>query len=159
MKLWLLLLSLLLVHVALAQQNCHPTCSWVCDDPQCDAWCEPVCEPPSCTVQCPENADPSHCRTPKCLVQCPDDGCELDSCPQCETVCGDIMCDCQVLCAPTACSWYCDTPTSCPRPSCELQCESPACIYVKPSSSTPATVSMPALLLLPMLLLLLPSKD
>ena len=36
------------------ETQCHPQCSWKCDDPRCDAVCTPVCEPPKCHSSCLE---------------------------------------------------------------------------------------------------------
>ncbi len=124
-----------------------PLCTWQCDDPQCEAICDPVCEPPQCAIQCgPLGPTPNcecevKCEKPLCEIRCPDDGCEVDSCPQCETVCEPAHClatcqkidmngvdcslptpSCSPLCEETQCSWKCHKP-ECQTPQCELQCE------------------------------------
>lgn len=131
---------LLLVFVWIAQgQSCHPECHWQCDDPVCAAVCEPICQPPVCEYQCMGNGTcPGH--TPACSVNCPSDQCEVDMCPQCETICAPppIACSiCSPLCEQTNCTWRCRKPApgSCQYPRCELQCELPACVY---SAAAPA---------------------
>ena len=52
--------------------QCHPQCSWKCDDPHCPAICDPVCEPPKCHTSCaePKNAICDvKCEKPECEVK------------------------------------------------------------------------------------------
>ena len=65
----LVLLSAGYVYNTTAQ--CHPQCSWKCDDPHCPAICDPVCEPPKCHTSCaePKNAICDvKCEKPECEV-------------------------------------------------------------------------------------------
>merc|ERR1711976_1096560 len=69
--------------------QCHPQCSWKCDDPHCPAICDPVCEPPKCHTICaePKNAICDvKCEKPECEIKCPDKGCEMFDSPKCVTV-------------------------------------------------------------------------
>jgi hypothetical protein len=57
--------------LANTESQCHPQCSWKCDDPHCPAICDPVCEPPKCHTSCaePKNAICDvKCEKPECEV-------------------------------------------------------------------------------------------
>jgi len=128
--------------------ECHPECTWQCDDPVCPAQCHPVCKHPRCQMQCEETPCAQctvKCEKPECTVRCPKDMCESDSCPQCETVCSPAKCHtsciapepvCSPLCEETQCDWKCKKPVMCPKPKCELQCEKPACEAQEPAPVT-----------------------
>jgi hypothetical protein len=137
---------LLITLVALSNQNlakseaqCHPQCSWKCDDPHCPAICDPVCEPPKCHTSCaePKNAICDvKCEKPECEIKCPDKGCEMYDCPKCVTVCKQPHCvthcqapkpECEAVCEEPRCDWKCTKP-QCPKPKCELVCENPNCV-------------------------------
>lgn len=122
---WIFLFPLLFT---LAFSQCHPTCSWQCDDPGCVAECTPYCSPPQCILEC-ITSDPSQCGLMKCHNLCATDQCEIPTCPACDIECNvELICtDCQVVCEQIECSWVCEKPTDCPYPSCILECESPAC--------------------------------
>ena len=127
---------LLLLFLPLLALSAHPQCRYACDDPVCPAVCRHICEEPKCQIQCPPNA---YCNPPNCRVRCPEDQAELDSCPQCETICDPPQCmplnaNCQPLCEATVCHWQCEKPRGCPKPQCELQCEKPACEYSSSAS-------------------------
>ena len=119
--------------------QCHPQCSWKCDDPHCPAICDPVCEPPKCHTSCaePKNAICDvKCEKPECEIKCPDKGCELFDCPKCVTVCKQPHCvthcqapkpECEPVCEEPKCDWKCHKP-NCPKPKCELVCENPNCV-------------------------------
>ena len=119
--------------------QCHPQCSWKCDDPHCPAICDPVCEPPKCHTSCaePRNAICDvKCEKPECEIKCPDKGCELFDCPKCVTVCKAPHCvthcqapkpECEAVCEEPKCDWKCHKP-NCPKPKCELVCENPNCV-------------------------------
>ena len=118
--------------------QCHPQCSWKCDDPHCPAICDPVCEPPKCHTSCaePKNAICDvKCEKPECEIKCPDKGCEMFDCPKCVTVCKAPHCvthcqapkpECEAVCEEPKCDWKCHKP-NCPKPKCELVCENPNC--------------------------------
>lgn len=120
------------------QTQCHPQCSWKCDDPHCPAICDPVCEPPKCHTACqePHNAICDvKCEKPECEIKCPDKGCEGLDCPKCVTVCKQPHCvthcqapkpQCEAVCEEPKCDWKCRKP-ECPKPKCELVCENPNC--------------------------------
>merc|ERR1711957_1003196 len=77
------------------QTECHPQCTWKCDDPHCPAICDPVCEPPKCHTSCaePKNAICDVKREkPEGEIKCPDKGCEMFDCPKCVTVCKQPHC-------------------------------------------------------------------
>ena len=124
-----LLLCLLLLATAWA---CHPECTWQCDSPSCPARCHIVKKAPVCSIQC---ADPSHedsCQELECVTRCVEDGCPMDACPMCETVCRPAHCtasgaDCSPLCEAPEASWVCTAPLECPKPKCTLQCDQPSC--------------------------------
>ena len=119
--------------------QCHPQCSWKCDDPHCPAICDPVCEPPKCHTSCaePKNAICDvKCEKPECEIKCPDKGCEMFDCPKCVTVCKQPHCvthcqapkpECEAVCEEPRCDWKCHKPV-CPKPKCELVCENPNCV-------------------------------
>ncbi len=73
----LALIACTTINVALATETstetqCHPQCSWKCDDPHCPAICDPVCEPPKCHTSCaePKNAICDvKCEKPICEVK------------------------------------------------------------------------------------------
>jgi hypothetical protein len=121
------------------ESQCHPQCSWKCDDPHCPAICDPVCEPPKCHTSCaePKNAICDvKCEKPECEIKCPDKGCELFDCPKCVTVCKAPHCvthcqapkpECEAVCEEPKCDWKCHKP-NCPKPKCELVCENPNCV-------------------------------
>ena len=123
----------------MSQSQCHPQCSWKCDDPHCPAICDPVCEPPKCHTSCaePKNAICDvKCEKPECEIKCPDKGCELFDCPKCVTVCKQPHCvthcqapkpECEPVCEEPKCDWKCHKP-NCPKPKCELVCENPNCV-------------------------------
>ena len=128
-----------LTNFALATETeCHPQCSWKCDDPHCPAICDPVCEPPKCHTSCaePRNAICDvKCEKPECEIKCPDKGCEMFDCPKCVTVCKQPHCvthcqapkpECEAVCEEPKCDWKCHKP-QCPKPKCELVCENPSC--------------------------------
>ena len=120
------------------QTQCHPQCSWKCDDPHCPAICDPVCEPPKCHTSCaePKNAICDvKCEKPECEIKCPDKGYEALDCPKCVTVCKQPHCvthcqapkpECEPVCEEPKCDWKCHKP-QCPKPKCELVCENPNC--------------------------------
>jgi hypothetical protein len=54
------------------ETQCHPNCSWKCDDPHCPAICDPVCEPPKCHTSC---AEP---KSAICDVKCEKPQCEVN---------------------------------------------------------------------------------
>jgi len=150
MKAILLVVLLGFIGVAFGAE-CHPECTWQCDDPVCPAQCHPVCKHPRCQMQCEETPCAQctvKCEKPECTVRCPKDMCESDSCPQCETVCSPAKCHtsciapepvCSPLCEETQCDWKCKKPVMCPKPKCELQCEKPACEAQNPTPpSTPS---------------------
>ena len=121
------------------ETQCHPQCSWKCDDPHCPAICDPVCEPPKCHTSCaePKNAICDvKCEKPECEIKCPDKGCEMFDCPKCVTVCKQPHCvthcqapkpECEAVCEEPRCDWKCHKP-ACPKPKCELVCENPNCV-------------------------------
>ena len=123
----------------LSGTQCHPQCSWKCDDPHCPAICDPVCEPPKCHTSCaePRNAICDvKCEKPECEIKCPDKGCEMYDCPKCVTVCKQPHCvthcqapkpECEAVCEEPRCDWKCHKP-ACPKPKCELVCENPNCV-------------------------------
>merc|ERR1712151_795313 len=123
----------------MTQSQCHPQCSWKCDDPHCPAICDPVCEPPKCHTSCaePKNAICDvKCEKPECEIKCPDKGCEMFDCPKCVTVCKQPHCvthcqapkpECEPVCEEPKCDWKCHKP-ACPKPKCELVCENPNCV-------------------------------
>ena len=142
----LLTLSLILFSITYSSQfllktstQCHPQCSWKCDDPHCPAICDPVCEPPKCHTSCaePKNAICDvKCEKPECEIKCPDKGCEMYDCPKCVTVCKQPHCvthcqapkpECEAVCEEPRCDWKCHKP-ACPKPKCELVCENPNCV-------------------------------
>ena len=55
-SLGLLILTLMTISIKTSglKTQCHPQCSWKCDDPHCPAICDPVCEPPKCHSSCLE---------------------------------------------------------------------------------------------------------
>ena len=127
----MIILCLLFVLVA---SSCHPECRYLANDPVFPAICETVCDAPVCEFNQTCGYSPS------CSVRCPLDMCEVDSCPQCETICapppsetcGDILCEA------TSCSWRCRKPNANERPPLEyeVQCEQPACEYALGSKMT-----------------------
>jgi len=133
----MVLLGLLNV-IKSTETQCHPQCSWKCDDPHCPAICDPVCEPPKCHTSCaePKNAICDvKCEKPECEIKCPDKGCEMFDCPKCVTVCKAPHCvthcqapkpECEAVCEEPKCDWKCHKP-NCPKPKCELVCENPNC--------------------------------
>ena len=150
MKFYILLglLALSVVSSTSTETQCHPQCSWKCDDPHCPAICDPVCEPPKCHTSCaePKNAICDvKCEKPECEIKCPDESCETIGCPACTTTCKPLHCvsHCQILdpngpshcqapipecstsCEPIKCDYKCHEPV-CPEPICELQCEQPS---------------------------------
>jgi len=102
--------------------SCHPECYWMCDNPTCRAECKIMYEPPVCIC----DGNPS--RKPQCSIRCPPDQCEMNQCPNCETIC-EPLANCEPLCEQVVATWACRKPPSCPSPKCELQCEMPACPY------------------------------
>lgn len=123
-------LLFLLIATSLATA-CHPECHWVCNDPICTAICEPVCDQPICEI-CHNTSSLICLPTNRCITQCPSDMCEVDTCPQCETVCPPLCQgapNCTILCEETECSWLCSLPRNCQRPTCSLMCEQPACEF------------------------------
>lgn len=120
------------------KSECHPQCSWKCDDPKCPAICDPICEPPKCHTSCaePKNAICDvKCEKPDCEIKCPDKGSELFGAPGCVTVCKQPHCvthcqapkpECEAVCEEPKCDWKCHKP-ACPKPKCELVCENPTC--------------------------------
>jgi len=133
-----MLLFLVSVQSLELETQCHPQCSWKCDDPHCPAICDPVCEPPKCHTSCaePKNAICDvKCEKPTCEIKCPDKGCEMFDCPKCVTVCKQPHCvthcqapkpECEAVCEEPKCDWKCHKP-QCPKPKCELVCENPNC--------------------------------
>jgi len=139
----------LLSFLAVVVHGCHPEC--LCEDLSTVApICTPVCQEPQCIIQCNQHSGTHVSCTPlNCNVTCPVDQCEADSCPQCETVCGPIVCSpetvaCTPLCEETQCTWSCTAPLSCVN----ANCTEPAC-----SSGTVATVSLIVLFLFILLFL------
>jgi len=138
-KTGILLVLLTLAYVSSTETQCHPQCSWKCDDPHCPAICDPVCEPPKCHTSCaePKNAICDvKCEKPECEIKCPDKGCEMFDCPKCVTVCKQPHCvthcqapkpECEPVCEEPRCDWKCHKP-ACPKPKCELVCENPNCV-------------------------------
>lgn len=136
--LFVLLVSLVSSNSLRSGTQCHPQCSWKCDDPHCPAICDPVCEPPKCHTSCaePKNAICDvKCEKPECEIKCPDKGCEMFDCPKCVTVCKAPHCvthcqapkpECEAVCEEPKCDWKCHKP-NCPKPKCELVCENPNC--------------------------------
>ena len=134
----ILLVSFVTSSALRANTQCHPQCSWKCDDPHCPAICDPVCEPPKCHTSCaePKNAICDvKCEKPECEIKCPDKGCEMFDCPKCVTVCKAPHCvthcqapkpECEAVCEEPKCDWKCHKP-NCPKPKCELVCENPNC--------------------------------
>jgi len=135
-----LLITILSINVVKSTKTqCHPQCSWKCDDPHCPAICDPVCEPPKCHTSCaePRNAICDvKCEKPECEIKCPDKGCEMFDCPKCVTVCKQPHCvthcqapkpECEAVCEEPRCDWKCHKP-ACPKPKCELVCENPNCV-------------------------------
>lgn len=132
-----MILFLISLTLALAQ-DCHPQCSWKCDDPHCAAICSPICEPPSCHVSCTPPGEPQcevTCAAPICDIRCPEESCISQDCPPCHTDCKNPECvtrcksqepECQVVCDDLKCAWDCHKP-ECPKPKCELVCENPHC--------------------------------
>jgi hypothetical protein len=139
MIIFLTTLALNLILVSTTETQCHPQCSWKCDDPHCPAICDPVCEPPKCHTSCaePKNAICDvKCEKPECEIKCPDKGCEMFDCPKCVTVCKQPHCvthcqapkpECEAVCEEPRCDWKCHKP-ACPKPKCELVCENPNCV-------------------------------
>ena len=131
--------SNMILFVTSTETQCHPQCSWKCDDPHCPAICDPVCEPPKCHTSCaePRNAICDvKCEKPECEIKCPDKGCEMFDCPKCVTVCKQPHCvthcqapkpECEAVCEEPRCDWKCHKP-ACPKPKCELVCENPNCV-------------------------------
>ena len=131
----MLFLSLLLV---VSSQDCHPLCSWKCDDPHCDAVCSPVCEPLLCHTECLPPTLPmceSKCAEPVCQIKCPEEPCTSDECASCYVDCNNPECvtrckspepECQIVCDDLICGQECHKP-NCPKPKCELVCENPHC--------------------------------
>ena len=67
-----LLANIQLISSFTTETQCHPQCSWKCDDPHCPAICDPVCEPPKCHTSCaePKNAICDvKCEKPQCEVK------------------------------------------------------------------------------------------
>jgi hypothetical protein len=139
-KIFLTIIGLLVIsNIASTRTECHPQCSWKCDDPHCPAICDPVCEPPKCHTSCaePRNAICDvKCEKPECEIKCPDKGCEMFDCPKCVTVCKQPHCvthcqapkpECEAVCEEPRCDWKCHKP-ACPKPKCELVCENPNCV-------------------------------
>ncbi len=139
MKIILLITLILITFTLQTNTQCHPQCSWKCDDPHCPAICDPVCEPPKCHTSCaePKNAICDvKCEKPECEIKCPDKGCEMFDCPKCVTVCKQPHCvthcqapkpECEAVCEEPRCDWKCHKPP-CPKPKCELVCENPNCV-------------------------------
>ena len=118
--------------------DCHPQCSWKCDDPKCEAVCSPICEPLTCHTECLPPLQPScevKCAEPSCEIKCPEEPCTSDDCascfvdcenPECVTRCKSAPPECQVVCDPLKCEQECHKP-NCQKPKCELVCENPHC--------------------------------
>lgn len=106
---------------------CHAECRYVADDPRFPPICETVCD----ALACEFNQTCGY--SPSCRIQCPLDMCELDSCPQCETICAPPPSEAcgEILCEATSCSWKCRKPKAHERPPLlyEVECEEPACAY------------------------------
>merc|ERR1711957_752869 len=87
------------------ETQCHPQCSWKCDDPHGEIKCpDKGCEMfdcPKCVTVCKQPHCVTHCQAPK---------------PECEPVCEEPKCD-----------WKC-RKSACPKPKCELVCENPNCV-------------------------------
>ena len=115
---------------------CRPNCSYECSTPICYATCEPICLTPICSACINITGSSPVCsHTSECYINCPINQCEDVSCPQCETICNEHICDnipnCYLECMETQCSWECRVPNiiECPEPVCELFCNRPACEY------------------------------
>ena len=152
-----MIISIMLINLTFAvstETQCHPQCSWKCDDPHCPAICDPVCEPPKCHTSCaePRNAICDvKCEKPECEIKCPDRGCEGLDCPKCVTVCKQPHCvthcqapkpECEPVCEEPKCDWKCHKP-QCPKPKCELVCENPNC--TPKVECCPCTAGMPVI--------------
>jgi len=128
---------LLLLLVETIRADCHPVCSYECNNPQCFADCSPVCKPPLCQACNNVSGSLVGCTTVAagvCSISCPEDQCENDGCPACETQCDSSRAcrwlgyaQCVLQCAETQCAWQCERPNNCPTPFCELYCDPPAC--------------------------------
>eukprot|EP00466_Bigelowiella_natans_P003146 jgi/Bigna1/70840/fgenesh1_pg.13_\ len=116
-KVGVVLFCFAVTSVTAKDQECHPQCRWMCDDPQCPALCHPICEKPKCEMSCeqvPCAKCKVHCEKPICSIRCPKDMCERADCPKCETVCAPAKCFstctapeavCTPVCEETACQW------------------------------------------------------
>lgn len=72
LSIFIVVLIALFEYSMLLESQCHPQCSWKCDDPHCPAICDPVCEPPKCHTSCaePKNAICDvKCEKPQCEVR------------------------------------------------------------------------------------------
>lgn len=101
--------------------QCHPQCSWMCDDPVCNAECKAVTTP---LCEC---SDANY--TPDCHLECAPDACESIACPPCQTICDPSSCPGTISCQEAISKWACRKPSNCPAPKCELQCQAPTCSY------------------------------
>lgn len=114
-----------------AQDDCHPQCFWVCDDPVCTASCQASCSTTCPTTPCDDQdchcasfSEPSisNCTPP---LSAPCTTCQLEQIgSECKNSNG-TSCSCTLLCN-QECTWDCQTP-NCKEPNCQLQCERPAC--------------------------------
>jgi hypothetical protein len=127
--------------------GCHPQCSYLCDDPLCKAICKVISSTPNCTISCSNNYVPRNgfCDPLNCITRSADtDVCEMESCPQVETICMPPVCrrlppgiTCSPLCLAPVAYWHCTKPTQqeCPLPRCELLCENYPCKSTNPPSN------------------------
>jgi hypothetical protein len=129
---WWLPFYLVTSGIAWAQEPCHPSCSWQCDNPICPAICDTVCEEALCQNE--------SCDTPDCqctsfgMLQTIFCGPLANDCPLCTVAREGIdcldgqgqVCSCTASCQTKDCKQVCHKP-ACPKPTCELVCENALC--------------------------------
>lgn len=106
-----------------------PSCSWSCDDPQCNAICKPVVStyPTYNATDCPDGCIIVDLEDPP-EGQCVSESCPMighsasfSTAPRCSS-CHDLYSITRL-----GAEWCCRAPDDCPKPTCVLECTSPAC--------------------------------
>lgn len=138
-----LFLSLVSHAARSAEADCHPVCSFQCDDPVCPALCSfscpetlclaAPCEDSECTCESFGELQVGECRL-LAHASCPE--CDVGRTGRnCQNQAGR-SCTCRTSCTAQPCTLSCQSPPFCPEPKCELQCESPACEFSDDENSS-----------------------